>query len=254
MRILMVGDAVAGNGCLYLQQKLPDLRRKLGIDMTVINGENSADGNGITEKSADQLFSAGADVITTGNHAFRQKNSLPLFDENDRLLRPANFHRSAPGKGVCIVDFGRVRVAVVNLIGRVYMEPNDSPFDCIDRLLPDIDTPNILVDFHAEATSEKKVMGYYLDGRVSAVIGTHTHVQTADATVLRGGTAYLTDVGMTGAVYSVLGADVGCATKKVVTNLPVRLNTAGGEMQLNAAVIDLDEKTGKALAVETIVL
>lgn len=253
MRILFVGDVVASGGCDYLQDRLPDLKRQFSIDVVIVNGENSADQNGISKDSADWLFSSGADVITTGNHAFKQKNSLDIFDDNPYIIRPANFHRSACGKGYCELDMGRYRVAIINLIGRTYLEPHDSPFDVVEALLKEIDTPNIIVDFHAEATSEKRVMGFFLDGKVSAVIGTHTHVQTADAQILKNGTAYLTDVGMVGSRYSVLGADVSCATKKIVTSLPTRLDTAEAiDMQIDAAIIEIDEKTGKAISIQTL--
>lgn len=253
MRVLFIGDVVASSGCEYLMNKLPSIRRQLAADFCVINGENSADSNGITKVSAQTLFSCGADVITTGNHAFKQKNSLDIFDEIENLLRPANFHRSACGKGFCTVDLGRYRVAVINLIGRVYMEPYNSPFDCVDSILKQVDTPNIIVDFHAEATSEKKVMGYYLDGRVSAVIGTHTHVQTADARILKGSTAYITDAGMTGAKESVLGADIKAASRKIITALPTRLPTAQSEdIQMDGVLIEIDEKTGKAVKIQSI--
>ena len=253
MKVLFVGDVVASGGCDYLSKKLPALRRQLGADITIINGENSADQNGISQDSARALFSCGADVITTGNHAFKQKNSMNIFDDDPNVIRPANFHRTACGKGFCEIDMGRYRVAVVNLIGRAYMEPVDSPFDCIDELLKKIDTKNIIVDFHAEATSEKRVMGFYLDGRVSAVVGTHTHVATADAQILKNGTAYITDVGMVGSRYSVLGAAVECATRKLVTSLPTRLDTAEAvDMEINAVLIEIDEKTGKAVSIQSI--
>ncbi len=253
MRILFVGDVVASGGCDYLQKKLPALKRQFEIDAVIVNGENSADQNGISKDSADSLFSSGADVITTGNHAFKQKNSLDIFDDNPYIIRPANFHRSACGKGWCELDMGRYRVAIINLIGRTYLDPHDSPFDVAENILKEIDTPNIIVDFHAEATSEKRVMGFFLDGKVSAVIGTHTHVQTADAQILKNGTAYLTDVGMVGSRYSVLGADVSCATKKIVTSLPTRLDTAAAiDMQIDAVVIEIDEKTGKAISIQTV--
>ena len=253
MKVLFVGDVVASSGCDYLKKKLPALRKQLGADITIINGENSADQNGISQDSASSLFSCGADVITTGNHAFKQKNSMNIFDDDPNVLRPANFHRTACGKGVCEIDMGRYRVAVVNLIGRAYMEPVDSPFDCIDALLKNIDTKNIIVDFHAEATSEKRVMGFYLDGRVSAVIGTHTHVPTADAQILKNGTAYITDVGMVGSGQSVLGADIKCATRKLVTSLPTKLDTAEAvDMEINAVLIEIDEKTGKAVSIQSI--
>ncbi|MBP0975749.1 MAG: YmdB family metallophosphoesterase, partial [Oscillospiraceae bacterium] len=196
MKILMFGDVVGEAGTACFQRFAPRLKQQYAADLIVVNGENSAKGNGITQQSADQLFAGGADIITTGNHCFRRKCD-EIF-ENPRILRPANYPEGAPGSGVCILDCGAYSFAVINLMGTAFMEALDNPFTVIDTLLEEIDTPNILVDFHAEATSEKRAMGWYLSGRVSAVIGTHTHVLTADAQILDGKTGYLTDAGMTG--------------------------------------------------------
>jgi metallophosphoesterase (TIGR00282 family) len=188
MNILALGDVVGGVGCRFLRKHLPSLKKMKGIDLVIANGENSADGNGLTPTSAQYLFDSGVDVITTGNHSFRRRESYDFYDSCPYLLRPANFPSSAPGKGFCVVDMGRIQVGVVNLMGVVYLESMESPFDVADRLLSQ-DLPKItLVDFHAEATGEKGALASYLDGRVSAVFGTHTHVQTADERVLPGGT------------------------------------------------------------------
>ncbi len=242
MKILMFGDVVGEAGTAYFQKQAPVLRRQYGADLIVVNGENSAKGNGITRQSAEQLFAGGADVITTGNHCFRRKCD-EIF-ENDRILRPANFPGDAPGSGVCILDCGAYSVAVVNLMGTAFMEALDNPFTVIDEILPTLGTPNILLDFHAEATSEKRAMGWYLAGRVSAVIGTHTHVQTADAEILDGKTGYLTDVGMVGGARSVLGVNVEQAIAKQRFHRPVQFTEAGGPCILNGVVLEIDSKLG----------
>lgn len=250
MRILCIGDVVGQAACNYLLRNLPKIRRDNNIDFTIVNGENSAEGNGILPSCADLLFKCGADVITTGNHAFKRIEMNDYFDENEFVLRPANFHKAAHGRGYCVVDFGRCEIAVINLIGRVYLPPNDSPFDCVDEILKEIKTPNIIVDFHAEATSEKRVMGFYLDGRVSAVFGTHTHVPTADTCILPKGTAYVTDLGMVGAENSVLGCEIEGATRRIVTNLPSRLVNCQDDIRMDCVILDLDEKLGKVTKIE----
>ena len=242
MKILMFGDVVGEAGTACFQRFAPRLKQQYAADLIVVNGENSAKGNGITQQSADQLFAGGADIITTGNHCFRRKCD-EIF-ENPRILRPANYPEGAPGSGVCILDCGAYSFAVINLMGTAFMEALDNPFTVIDTLLEEIDTPNILVDFHAEATSEKRAMGWYLSGRVSAVIGTHTHVQTADAEILDGKTGYLTDVGMTGGARSVLGVNVEQAIAKQRFHRPVQFTEAGGPCIVNAVFIEIDSKLG----------
>ncbi|MBQ5340076.1 MAG: YmdB family metallophosphoesterase [Oscillospiraceae bacterium] len=242
MKILMFGDVVGEAGTACFQRFAPRLKQQYAADLIVVNGENSAKGNGITQQSADQLFAGGADIITTGNHCFRRKCD-EIF-ENPRILRPANYPEGAPGSGVCILDCGAYSFAVINLMGTAFMEALDNPFTVIDMLLEEIDTPNILVDFHAEATSEKRAMGWYLSGRVSAVIGTHTHVQTADAEILDGKTGYLTDVGMTGGARSVLGVNVEQAIAKQRFHRPVQFTEAGGPCIVNAVFIEIDSKLG----------
>lgn len=196
------------------------------------------------------LFHAGADVITTGNHVLRRREIYPVLDEENGIVRPANYHVSAPGSGIFILDRLRWQLCVINLQGQAGMEPCSNPFEKVDALLKEIHTPNILVDFHAEMTSEKKAMGYYLDGRVSAVIGTHTHVQTADERILPQGTAYITDAGMCGGKNSVLGVRKDIILHRFLTNLPVRFEYDHEDMELNAVLISVDSSTGKAQSIQ----
>lgn len=253
MRLMFIGDVVGLVGCQFLASHIKELRRQYAADILVVNGENSAAGNGITAVSARMLTQLGADVITTGNHAFKRHEAQTIYDELPHLIRPANFPDEVYGRGVCVLDMGRARVAVVNLMGVAFMDPLDNPFFKIDELLSDIDTPNVFLDFHAEATAEKKVMGYYLDGRVTAVIGTHTHVQTADETVLAGGTAYITDAGMTGPEESVLGVEKSAAITKMKLHIPVRFTEAQTPCFINGVVVDFDEKTGRARSIKRII-
>ncbi len=246
MNLLFLGDIVGSHGCNFVASKISEIKREYSIDIVVVNGENSADGNGITPHSAKKLFSLGADDITTGNHSFRRKEIMSLYDENDRIIRPANFPEGNAGKGVCIYDMGYTAVAVINLMGTLYMEALDNPFTVTDRLLEEIETPNIFIDFHAEATSEKKAMGQYLAGKVTAVIGTHTHVQTADETILPGGTAYITDAGMCGAELSVLGVKSEIAIQKQRFHCPVKFTESDNPPFINGVVVNFDGKLGKA--------
>ena len=244
MKLLFIGDVVGEVGCRFLSRKLPQLRRELSADITIVNGENSANGNGITAYSAEQLFSCGADLITTGNHAFQRRDNLHIFD-NDCILRPANYSDACPGKGVGLLDLGACRIVIINLSGVLFMENLANPFDTADALLREIDTPNIFVDFHAEATSEKKAMGHYLAGRVTGIFGTHTHVQTADACILQGHTAYITDAGMTGVEDSVLGVKKEIAIDRLHLHVPTRFEEAQGECFLNGVLVEFDAKIGK---------
>ena len=252
MKILCIGDVVGKVGCEFLRSKLPNLKRFYGIDLVVCNGENSADGNGITPVSARYLFDSGVDVITLGNHSFRRREAYSYLDETPYIIRPANYpDATTPGVGFCVVDMGRVQVAVINLMGNMFMESSlENPFFTVDRLLKKIDSRIVLVDFHAEATSEKLSLGYYLDGRVSAVFGTHTHVQTSDDHVLEHGTGYITDLGMTGPMNSVLGVKPEITIEKFRTGMPVRFDLKQGDCKLEGAIFDIDEKTAKTLSVE----
>ncbi len=253
MNILAIGDIVGSVGCRFLREKLPDLKKKEQIDLVIANGENAADGNGITPAAAEFLFSSGVDVITTGNHAFRRKEVYDLYDNCDTLLRPANYpDGSTPGKGLTVYDMGRIRVAVINLMGCMFMESLNDPYLVIDRMLDTLSCRIVILDFHAEATAEKLALGYYLDGRISAMFGTHTHVQTSDERILPNGTGYITDVGMTGPYESVLGIRPELAVRKFKEKLPVRFETATGKCRLNAIRFTVDDRTGKTLSLKRI--
>ena len=253
MKLLHIGDAVGAAGSRFLQEHLPAIKRTHKIDMIVVNGENSAQGNGITKHSMEQIFSAGADVITTGNHCFKRREAMAIY-ENPVVLRPANYPEGCPGHGVCTIDFGPCQVAVLNLSGTAYLDPLDNPFTIAEQLLEEIDTPNILVDFHAEATAEKKAMGYFLAGRVTAVVGTHTHVQTADETILSEHTGYITDVGMTGPEESILGVAVQPAMDRFRFHYPTRFTEGSDPCFLNGVIVTFDEKCGKCTKIERLIV
>lgn len=253
MRLLFIGDVVGMGGCDFLLKKLPSYKKKMNIDVCIANGENSAQGNGVTPHSCKSLFDAGADYITLGNHAFRRAEISEYLDGNADVVRPYNYPAGAPGKGVGIIDKGRYRIAVINLCGTAYSEPLGNPFLEIEKALNETEEiKTVIVDFHAEATAEKRAMGFFLDGRVTALLGTHTHVQTADEQILPKGTAYITDVGMTGAVQSVLGVTPELVIRKFKTNLPVRFENPGGEYMMNGCIVDIDEKSGRALKIERV--
>lgn len=251
MNILCVGDVVGSAGCRHLERVLPAVKRQYAVDICIVNGENSADGNGITPFSADALFRFGADVITTGNHTFHRREIYEVLDRRDGIVRPANFPATAPGSGVFIVDKGRYQVAVINLMGQVYMDTLACPFETLDAILADPSLPRVrIVDFHAEATAEKKALGYYADGRVTAVLGTHTHVQTADEQILPQGTGFLSDIGMTGPVQSVLGIRPELAIEKMKGKLPVRFAVADGECRMDAVLLTVDPSSGKTTGIQ----
>ena len=252
MKILCIGDVVGSVGCEYLRRVLPALKQEYGADICIVNGENAADGNGLVLPAVHHLFDSGADVITSGNHVFRRPEFVDQLDELLAVLRPANYTH-APGTGVCTVDRGRYQVTVINLMGTAFMEPLACPFDTLDALLAEAGHPKFcVVDFHAEATAEKKALAYYADGRISALFGTHTHVQTADEQILPQGTGYLTDVGMTGPKESVLGILPQNAIDKMRTHRPVRFTYAPGDVMLNGVLFELDDATGRTLRVERI--
>lgn len=254
MRILMIGDIVGRAGRKAVKETLTTIRQELKLDMIVANGENAAGGNGITCEIAKDLFGLGVDVITSGNHIWDKKEIIPYIDREPRLLRPANYPSGTPGKGVGVYDINGIKVGIINLSGRVYLPSLDCPFRAADELINSIcqQTNIILVDFHAEATSEKVALSWYLDGRVSAVVGTHTHIQTADERVLPGGTAYITDLGMTGPLNSVIGVKVDLVLQKFTTQMPVRFEVAEGPYQFNAVVVEVDDQTGKAGSIDRI--
>ncbi len=253
MNVLCIGDVVGVVGCRHLQAVLPRVKRDLAVDVCIVNGENSADGNGITPASAGYLFDAGADVITGGNHTFRRNEFYDHLDTNECLLRPANLPAGTPGRGMTVVDRGRYQVTVINLQGTVYMEALTSPFESLDALLAEAGNPKFcIVDFHAEATAEKRCLAAYADGRVSALFGTHTHVATADEQILPGGTGFITDVGMTGPIQSCLGVRTELALQKMRTKLPVRFATAEGPCAMDGVLFTLEDKTGRCISVKRI--
>ena len=250
MRILMIGDVIGKPGRRAVKSLLPGIRAEHGIDLVIANGENAAGGFGITQDTAYELLESGVDVLTSGNHIWDQKEIIPHMEEGLPLIRPANYP-NVPGRGYLVAE----GVMVMNLMGRVFMPALDCPFRTATRILDETEdsAPKvIIVDFHAEATSEKQAMGWYLDGRVSAVLGTHTHVGTVDARVLPKGTGYLTDVGMTGPVDSVIGSDTSAVLERFLTGMPQRLPVGGGQVVMNSVLLDVDRETGKALSVERI--
>ncbi|WP_458413832.1 TIGR00282 family metallophosphoesterase [Schinkia sp. CFF1] len=256
MRILFVGDVVGSPGRNMIKTYLPKLKNKYKAHVTIINGENAASGRGITEKIYRSFLEAGAHAVTLGNHTWDNKEIFEFIDEAKFLVRPANFPEGTPGKGFVILNLNGIEIGIINLQGRTFLPPLDCPFKKVDELIAEIKkrTNIIFVDFHAEATSEKQAMGWYLDGKVSAVVGTHTHVQTADDRILPGGTAYITDVGMTGPYDGILGMERQAVLKKFITSLPVRFEVSSGREQLSAVVIDIDPKTGKAQKIERILI
>lgn len=251
MNLLMIGDVVGGPGRKILQRQLQRIRAERNIDAVVVNGENCAAGSGITAALAKEIFESGVEAITLGDHTWGQKEFAGQIGTVANLIRPANFPAECPGKGWCLVTMPTFRFAVVNVEGRVFMQGVDCPFKTMDRVLAEIpkDVP-VFVDFHAEATSEKITLGHYLDGRVTAVVGTHTHVQTSDAMLLPKGTAYLTDLGMTGPYVSSIGRDLKPVTKKFITGMPSRFEVAEGPCTLEGAIISFDPHTKKASAIE----
>jgi metallophosphoesterase (TIGR00282 family) len=256
MRVLFVGDVVGAPGRRIVRQRLKGLKRDLGADLTIVNGENAAGGAGLTTATAEELFASGADVITTGNHVWDKRDILGLLSREPRLLRPANYPEGSPGAGVVVVPVAGTHVAVLNLMGRVFMPLLDDPFRTMDRILGEIrgKAPVTIVDFHAEATSEKIAFAWSFDGRVSAVLGTHTHVATADARVLPGGTAYITDAGMTGPFDSVIGVKKEQAIERFRTSRSIPYETAEGDVRLSAVRIDIDPVSGRAQEIERLEL
>jgi len=254
--ILFVGDIVGSAGRRLLLALLPELRERHAIDFVVVNGENAANGVGITPKIADALFRSGVDVITLGNHTYRQREIYAYLDEHERILRPANFLRSQPGHGWCVVERDGVRLGVVNLSGNLYMQAGHPAFPQADAALHALrgKVDHVLVDMHAEATSEKIAMGWHLDGRATAVVGTHTHVPTADARVLPGGTAYVTDVGMTGARGGVIGVKRELALEALVTQMPVKFEPSEADPWLDAVVIRAASEPLRADGIEQLLV
>jgi len=252
MNILAVGDIVGDGGTEMFLSQIEGIKKQYAIDFCIVNAENACSNNGITRRKAELLLSGGADVLTLGNHAFRQKEAQSLLHNNKKVIRPANFPPGTPGSGVTVVEKNGVKIAVINLLGRIYMDYMDCPFQTIDKLLKNTQADLYFVDFHAEATSEKISMGWHLDGRITALFGTHTHVQTADGWVLPKGTGYITDLGMTGPIYSCLGVKREIVLERFTQCIPKRFEFADGKCQLCGAVFHVDETMGKTCGVETI--
>lgn len=248
--VLFFGDVVGRPGRDALLRHLSGLRAQYGADVVIANGENAAQGVGITPKVAAALFAGGVDVLTTGNHVYKHRDIYRYLDEHPRIIRPFNFLPGNPGRGVALVDTAAGRLGVVNLSGSLYLDPARSPFEVVDQALEQLQgVRNVVVDFHAEATSEKVALGFYLDGRVSAVLGTHTHVRTGDARILPERTAYITDVGMCGARDSVIGVKKEQVLERFLTQMPVRFDVAEDDVWLEGVVLELGED-GRALRIE----
>ncbi len=245
MKILAIGDLVGEGSVNKLRKELENIQIAENIDFTIVNGENVAQGMGMTTKIFNELCKLNIDVITMGNHTWGKKDIFS-FINNPKIIRPANYSKGVPGKGYTIVNKNEKQIAVINLIGRTDMAVlSDNPFTCIDGILKNIQADVIIVDFHAEATAEKLAMSYYVDGRVNVIFGTHTHVQTADEKILPKGTGYITDIGMTGPINSVIGMDIEASLKRFVTSLPEKYKLANGDCMLNGVVFELDDITGK---------
>lgn len=257
MKILFIGDVVGSPGRDMVHEYLPKLKEKYRPHLTIVNGENAASGKGITEKIYKKFLEDGANVVTMGNHTWDKKEIFDFIDDAKNLIRPANFPENNPGKGIVYINLNGQEVAVINLQGRAFLPPSDDPFVKIDELVTEAKqrTNIIFLDFHGEATSEKQAMGWYLDGRVSAVVGTHTHTQTADERILPNGTAYISDVGMTGPYDGILGVERDAVIKRFLTSMPVRFEiTKEGRTQLNGILVTIDKSNGKATHVERILI
>lgn len=245
MNILTIGDVVGTSGTEAVCEKLSSIKEKYQIDFCIVNGENACSSNGISRKKAEMLLSAGADVITLGNHTFRQKDAVPLLMHNKNIIRPINFPPETPGRGWCVIEKNGIRIGVLNALGRIYADPVDCPFRGLESALSKMNADIKIVDFHADATSEKRSMGFYLDGKASIVFGTHTHVQTADLQVLPRGTGYITDIGMSGPHHSCLGVDKEIVIDRLVRCMPKRFEFADSPARIDGAVFTVDETNGK---------
>ncbi len=250
MNILAIGDIVGDSGTEAILEKLDAIKKKYSADVCIINAENACSANGITRKKAEALLDAGADVLTLGNHAFRQKDAVSLLAHNDRVIRPINYPPNTVGKGMTVIKKNNIKIAVLNALGRVYLENVDCPFRALKEALQEVDAHIKIVDFHAEATSEKRAMGFYLDGLASVVFGTHTHVQTADGQILPKGCGYITDIGMTGPYHSCLGVNKNIVIDRFVNCNQQRFEFADSPACICGAVFTVDENTGKCISLE----
>jgi metallophosphoesterase (TIGR00282 family) len=250
VRVLMVGDVIGSPGRQAVAALLPRLRAELGVDLVIANGENSAGGRGLTQQTAEELLSVGVDVVTTGNHVWAQREAETYLDQPTPVLRPLNYPPGVPGRGALTLTINSIQVRVINLMGALHMADVDNPFRVIDQFLHESPRcPVTVVDFHAEVTSEKVAMGWHLDGRVSAVLGTHTHVPTADARLLPAGTAVVTDVGMVGPIDSIIGSGVEPVLRRFLTQMPARFTVPGGPVAFNAVLVTVDEVAGRGVAI-----
>jgi 2',3'-cyclic-nucleotide 2'-phosphodiesterase len=255
MKILFAGDIVGSPGRSALKQLLPGLRKEYALDAVVANAENAAGGSGITSRVAQELFECGVDVMTSGDHIWKKSEIFEFINAEQRIFRPLNYPPGAPGRGAGIITLkGGLKLGIINLVGRVFMDALECPFRQAMQAREALckETPVIIVDMHAEATSEKIALGWYLDGKVSAVLGTHTHIQTADEKILPQGSAYITDVGMTGPYQSVIGRRIEDVLERFLTSIPVRFEVAEQDIQLHGVVLDIDERTGKARSIERV--
>lgn len=255
MKILFVGDIVGSPGRGAVKNLLPGIRRQENVDFVIANGENAAGGSGLTPKVVKEILEAGVDVITSGDHIWKKKEVFEVIAKENRLLRPANYPSGAPGSGFCVYKCADVKIAVINLVGRVFMSSLEDPFVTAKKILEEIrkETPNIFIDMHAEATSEKLALAYFLDGEVTAVCGTHTHIQTADERILSNGTAYITDLGMTGPFDSILGRKPEQIIERFITGLPTKFEIAETNIQLQGVIIEFSPMTGKAISITRVV-
>lgn len=254
MNILAIGDIVGSGGTQMFLDSIDEIKEKYKIDFCIVNGENASEKNGISRRKAESILDGGADCITLGNHAFKNKDAFSVLRNDKRVIRPLNFPSETVGSGFFKTEKNGKKIAVINLIGRVYLDYFDCPFKAIDDILKNLDADIIFVDFHAEATSEKITMGWYLDGRVSAVFGTHTHVITADEKIMPKGTGYITDIGMTGPFYSCLGVKREIILDRFKTCIPQRFEFADGKAQLNGAVFTIDDETNKTTKIEKVII
>lgn len=253
MRVLFIGDIVGRPARTYLKERMPSLRSQLNLDFVIANGENSAGGSSVTLNTAKDLFDSGIDVVTSGDHIFKKQESREVLAKMD-VLRPLNYGELAAGRGYLIKEREGKKIGVINLLGRVFMQPVDCPFKAVRAVLEDIKSQArvIIVDMHAEATSEKLAMGYFLSSKVSAVVGTHTHIATADERIMDNFTAYITDTGMTGSFDSILGREKHQIIERYITNMPVRFNLAENDVRIQGVLIEIEENTGRAVSIKRV--
>ena len=252
IRIMFIGDIVGFAGCKIIHDKLKKIKEEKKINFVIANGENSAVGNGTTEKSAEYLFHSGIDALTGGNHTFRKREFIDYIIKSNKVIRPANYPKGTPGRGFAVFKCLTSEICIINLSGLVFLEPLRCPFETLDEILEKTTQYKVkIVDFHAEATAEKRALAFYADGRVSAILGTHTHVQTSDEEIFYKGTSYITDVGMSGLIYSVLGVKPSCSIKRVKGKIPLKFEYEdSGPSKIECVIIDIDENTGRSLNIE----